>query len=228
MAIAQNLKKIHDGIQTAIKNSGATQEVKLIAVCKRKPVSDILLAMDCNQKDFAENYVQEWLLKYETLKDKDIHWHYIGGLQRNKVKDVIGKAHLIHTLDSLKLAQAIDRLCMEKGIQQKCLIQVNVSEETQKSGILPADLFDFIKELKPLKAIEVKGLMMIGTHTQDETLKEKEFCKLRDLQTSINEQELYRQPLTELSMGMSDSYAAAIAAGATMIRIGTEIFGERT
>ena len=218
------LQKISD---TTLRSRRDPKTIRLIAVSKTKPVEDILIALKEGQSDFGENYVQEFEKKYLSLEMQAIRWHFIGHLQSNKAKDIIGRAHLIHTLDRLSLAEKIEKLCSEKSFVQKCLIEVKLSEEESKSGCPESQLFDFIKTVSSFEHIDILGLMTIGTHTADRDITRAEFKKLRELRDALNEKKTYRHDLTELSMGMSDDFDIAIAEGATYLRVGTQIFGDR-
>lgn len=227
--IAFNLKNLHQKISdAALRSSRNLKTIHLIAVSKTKPVEDILIALKDGQNDFGENYVQEFEKKYLSLEMQAIRWHFIGHLQSNKAKDIIGRAHLIHTLDRLSLAEKIEKLCGEKSFVQKCLIEVKLSEEETKSGCPESQLFDFVKKTAAFEHIDVLGLMTIGTNTTDKEITRTEFKKLRQWRDALNEKKAYRHDLTELSMGMSSDFDIAIAEGATLLRIGTQIFGERS
>lgn len=227
-SIPLNLKNLRQKIlDAAVHTSRDPKTIRLIAVSKTKPVEDILIALKDGQVDFGENYVQEFEKKYLSLEMQAIRWHFIGHLQSNKAKDIIGRAHLIHTLDRLSLAEKIEKLCGEKTFVQKCLIEVKLTEEESKSGCPESQLFDFVKTVSAFEHIDVLGLMTIGTHTTDREIIKMEFKKLRELRDAINEKKIYRHDLTELSMGMSGDFDIAIAEGATYLRIGTQIFGDR-
>lgn len=227
-AIENNLNRIKAKILfTAQKSSRTADEIKIIAVSKKKPSSDILTAYRLGQNDFAENYIQDFVAKSDQLKGHHINWHFVGHIQRNKAKKLVGRAQLIHTLDRMSLAQTLDKLCAGKNIQQDCLVQVKISKEENKQGCSVSNLFSLIHELNNLKNINIKGLMTIGTLTNDLRQTRSEFRTIRELKDKINKDNIYKAPLTELSMGMSSDYTIAIEEGATMVRIGTEIFGER-
>lgn len=226
--IPLNLKTLHQKISEATLRCGRDPKtIRLIAVSKTKPVEDILIALKAGQSDFGENYVQEFEKKYLSLEMQAIRWHFIGHLQSNKAKDIVGRAHLIHTLDRMSLAEKIEKLCDEKAFVQKCLVEVKLAREESKSGCPESELFNFVKKLAAFEHIDVLGLMTVGTNTMDKEITRAEFEKLRDLCNAINEKKIYRHALTELSMGMSGDFDSAIAEGATYLRIGTQIFGER-
>ena len=227
--ISIHLKILREKItEVALSCDRDPKMIHLIAVSKTKPVENILMALKTGQVDFGENYVQEFEKKYLSLEMQAIRWHFIGHLQSNKAKDIIGRAHLIHTLDRMSLAKKIEKLCDEKSFVQKCLVEVKLSEEESKSGCPESQVFDFVKKLAAFDHIDILGLMMIGTHTDDKDITRAEFKKLRELRDALNEKKLYRHALTELSMGMSSDFTIAIEEGATLLRIGTEIFGERS
>jgi PLP dependent protein len=226
--IANNISNIQKNIAQAAKSCNRNPEdITLIAVSKRKPIHEIKQALMAGQTHFGENYVQEFVTKHQDFNNPAIKWHFIGHLQKNKAKFLVGHIDLIHTLDRLSLAQVINQLAEKKGFVQKCLIQVKLSQEESKHGILPEDVPNLITDLNGLNNLDVKGLMLIGTWTDDTDIQQKEFLTLRHLMDDLNEKNLYRSKLKELSMGMSHDYALAIKEGATMIRIGTDIFGER-
>lgn len=227
-SIPLNLKNLRQKILGVALHSGRDPEtIRLIAVSKTKPVENILMALKAGQSDFGENYVQEFEKKYLSLEMQAIRWHFVGHLQSNKAKDIVGRAHLIHTLDRMSLAEKIEKLCDEKSFVQKCLVEVKLSEEESKSGCPEFELFDFVKKLAAFEHIDVLGLMTIGTNTMDKEITRSEFKKLRTLRDALNEKKIYRHAVMELSMGMSGDFDIAIAEGATLLRIGTQVFGER-
>lgn len=227
-SIALNLEILRKKITEIALSCGRSPEtIRLITISKTKPVENILMALKAGQVDFGENYVQEFEKKYLSLEMQAIRWHFVGHLQSNKAKDIVGRAHLIHTLDRMSLAEKIEKLCNEKSFVQKCLVEVKLSEEESKSGCPESELFDFVKKIAAFEHIDVIGLMMIGTNTTDKEITRSEFKKMRTLRDALNEKKLYRHDLTELSMGMSGDFDIAIAEGATLLRIGTQVFGER-
>lgn len=228
--VRENLNRVKMRMALAAETCGRSHDkITLVAVSKTKSVDLIREALCAGQKDFGENYVQEFFVKHQELSEvnTNIQWHFIGHLQRNKVKDVVGKAHLIHTLDRISLAQAIDKQAAAKNLIQDCLIEVKVSSEASKLGCPENDLFAFMQNLNALKHVRVLGLMTIGSLTDDTNLTKSEFSRLCELRDEINLKSLYKNKLTELSMGMSHDFELAIACGATLIRIGTDIFGKR-
>ena len=183
-------------------------------------------AYDTGIRDFGENKVQDLTAKYENLP-KDIRWHLIGHLQTNKVKQVVGKAYMIHSVDSLHLAEKIDAEAKAKEIKAKVLIEVNVAEEDSKFGISCAQAPDFVKQLAGLKNLEVCGLMTVAPYTENAEENRRFFSALRKLSIDINEMNIDNINMKFLSMGMSGDYPVAIEEGSNLVRIGTSIFGER-
>jgi pyridoxal phosphate enzyme (YggS family) len=202
-------------------------EIKLIAVSKTQPAGWVRQALAANQRDFGENYVQEWQEKSAAFSPGEIDWHFIGHLQGNKVKAVVGRVTLIHTLDRLELARKIADACTKLGVVQDCLIEVKLASEPTKYGCAAADAADLVRAIRGLPQIRLRGLMTIGSLTSDKSRVQAEFAELRRLRDSLNASASYPRPLTELSMGMSGDFGIAIAAGATMVRIGSAIFAPR-
>ena len=201
------------------------KNVALVAVSKTKPVNDILALYNLGQRDFGENYVQELTEKQQYLP-KDIRWHFIGHLQTNKVKQVIGLVHLIHGIDSLKLLKEINKQSEKINKITNCLLQVHIAQEETKFGLDENELNEIITELsnEPIKNINVIGLMGMASFTDNEDQIQKEFKYLKSLQTKLSTANVQ---LSTLSMGMTADYKIAIEEGSNMIRIGSLIFGER-
>ncbi len=219
--IAVNINKI--------KTELAGTSARLIAVSKTKPMSAVQEAYDSGQRDFGENKVQEMTEKYEALP-KDIRWHMIGHLQRNKVKYIAPYVHLIHAVDSVRLLREIDKEAAKNDRIISCLLQIHIAEETTKFGFDKNDLQYFLEngELEALTHIKVCGLMGMATLTQDTTQISKEFEGLKVLFDEFSSKFHFSNfELTELSMGMSGDYQYALGHGSTMIRVGSSIFGER-
>lgn len=219
--IAVNINKI--------KTELAGTSARLIAVSKTKPMSAVQEAYDSGQRDFGENKVQEMTEKYEALP-KDIRWHMIGHLQRNKVKYIAPYVHLIHAVDSVRLLREIDKEAAKNDRIISCLLQIHIAEETTKFGFDKNDLQYFLEngELEALTHIKVCGLMGMATLTQDTTQISKEFEGLKVLFDEFSSKFHFSNfELTELSMGMSGDYQHALEHGSTMIRVGSSIFGER-
>ncbi|MBF0105495.1 MAG: YggS family pyridoxal phosphate-dependent enzyme [Deltaproteobacteria bacterium] len=226
--IADNLTRIRKKMADAARRAGrAPQAIKLIAVTKKKSPAEILMAVQHAQYDFAESYIQDFAIKHNELAGNNINWHFIGHIQRNKAKKIVGQVCLIHSLDRMTLASEINKLSAEKRLVQDCLVQVKIADEESKSGCAIADLFSFVHALGSLSHINIKGLMTIGSLTEDLTQTRSEFRAMKTLCEKINKDHIYKSPLTELSMGMSSDYTVAIEEGATLIRVGTDLFGER-
>ncbi|MCI8637966.1 MAG: YggS family pyridoxal phosphate-dependent enzyme [Coprococcus sp.] len=225
--LRNRLESIEARINDACRRAGRKrEEVTLIAVSKTKPAEMVEEVYGAGIRCFGENKVQELSEKYEKLP-KDIHWHMIGHLQRNKVKSVVGIAELIHSVDSLRLADAIDKEAQKKGIRAKILIEVNMAREDSKFGIMPEEALDFVKEAAKLTNIQVQGLMTIAPFVADPEENRKYFSALRKLSVDISKEKVNNVCMGVLSMGMTNDFEVAIEEGATMVRIGTAIFGER-
>jgi pyridoxal phosphate enzyme (YggS family) len=198
--------------------------VKIVAVSKLQSVEKIRELYQQGQRQFAENYVQEALEKQESLKDLNIEWHFIGRLQKNKAKFVVGNFSLIHSVDSLELAQVLDRKAQEKSLTQKILIQLNLSNEQTKGGFSEQNLAEMIEPLKALKSVQISGLMTMPPLFEQPEQARVFFKKLYDLRKIYS---CHFPSLSELSMGTSSDYRVASEEGATLIRLGSILFGER-
>lgn len=225
--VVENLAKVEKKICAACERAGRKrEEVTLIAVSKTKPVSMIEELLPGGTRDFGENKVQELCDKYEQLP-KDIRWHLIGHLQRNKVKYVVDKACLIHSVDSLRLAEAISAEGQKKGITVPVLIEVNVAGEETKFGVKPEEAEGLIREIAKLPSISVRGLMTIAPYVENPEDNRVYFASLKKLCVDIKNKNIDNVSMDILSMGMTGDYEVAIEEGATMVRVGTGIFGER-
>ena len=225
--VAENYREVEREICEACKKSGRSRdEVTLIAVSKTKPVEMIREAMEAGADTFGENKVQELCEKYEQLPGT-LHWHLIGHLQRNKVKYIVDKAELIHSVDSLKLAAEIDKLSAAHGRAMKILVEVNGEKQESKSGVYPEDLPGFLDELGQFSHLQVCGLMTIPPVAQNEAEKEKFFSKVFQLFIDNKAKKTDNINMSVLSMGMSGDYEAAIRNGSTIVRLGSAIFGPR-
>ena len=205
-----------------------TNNVTLVAVSKTKPVEDILALYNLGQRDFGENYVQEFVEKQKQLP-KDIRWHFIGHLQSNKVKQVIGITELIHGVDSLKLLKEINKQSNKINIVTNCLLQAHIAQEETKFGLDENELnaiFDSLQK-ESLNNIKICGLMGMASFTDDKTQVRKEFHYLKSLFDKYKELSTVNRQLSTLSMGMTADYTIAIEEGSNMIRVGSLIFGER-
>jgi pyridoxal phosphate enzyme (YggS family) len=232
--IQQNLLEIKQNIaEIAAENGRNVEDVKLVAVSKTYPYTAIKSAMETGQLDFGENRPQEMLEKYEILQTENaalyqkIHWHLIGQLQRNKVKYIAAFVQLIHSVDSEKLLQEIDRQANIHKRTIDCLLQINISDEEQKSGMEEMEAEMILQQISNFPNIRIKGLMGMAAFTEDMALVRAQFRRLRLAKERFSRIENAQIEMKELSMGMSGDYEIAIAEGATLIRIGTAIFGGR-
>lgn len=225
--VVENLAEVEKHICEACARAGRSRdEVTLIAVSKTKPVSMIEELLPGGTRDFGENKVQELVDKYEVLP-KDIHWHLIGHLQRNKVKYVVDKACLIHSVDSMRLAETISEEGMKKGVTVPVLIEVNVAGEESKFGVTLEETEGLVREIAKLPSIQIKGLMTIAPYVEDPEENRVHFSRLKQLSVDIKNKNIDNVSMDVLSMGMTGDYQVAIEEGATMVRVGTGIFGER-
>ena len=225
--LVNNYKEVLNIVNTTCKNSKRNPEdVTLIAVSKTKPSSDIKELYDYGVRDFGENKVQELTAKYEELP-KDIKWHLIGHLQTNKVKYIVDKVHLIHSVDSVKLAMEIEKEAAKRDIVVNILIQVNVANEDTKFGLDNSEVLNIVKEVATLPHIRIQGLMTIAPFVDDGEENRKYFNQLKQLSVDIKDKNIDNVCMNVLSMGMSGDYETAIEEGATHVRVGTSIFGVR-
>ena len=225
--LRDNLAQVEHNMEEACRRAGRDRsEVTLIAVSKTKPAETLQEAYDLGVRVFGENKVQEMADKYEVLP-KDIRWHLIGHLQRNKVKYIIDKAVLIHSVDSLRLAQTIEKEAKKHNLTAHILIEVNVAREESKFGIFPEDLEALVDEIAKLPHIQVDGLMTIAPFVPDPEENRPVFRELRKLSVDISAKKVDNVNMSVLSMGMTNDYQVAIEEGATMVRVGTGIFGAR-
>ena len=225
--VVENLAEVEKHICEACARAGRSRdEVTLIAVSKTKPVSMIEELLPGGTRDFGENKVQELVDKYEVLP-KDIHWHLIGHLQRNKVKYVVDKACLIHSVDSMRLAETISEEGVKKGVTVPVLIEVNVAGEESKFGVTLEETEGLVREIAKLPSIQIKGLMTIAPYVEDPEENRVHFSRLQQLSVDIKNKNIDNVSMDVLSMGMTGDYQVAIEEGATMVRVGTGIFGER-
>ena len=225
--LAANLKHVENKIQEACKKANRSrEEVTLIAVSKTKPVSMLQEVYDLGIRNFGENKVQELTEKHSQLSS-DIQWHMIGHLQRNKVKQVIEKAALIHSVDSLRLAETIEMEAAKKEIVVDILIEVNIAEEDSKFGFKEEEVLPAVEKIAKFPHVQIKGLMTIAPFVENPEENRTVFARLRKLSVDIESKNIDNVSVGILSMGMTNDYQVAIEEGATMIRVGTGIFGER-
>lgn len=225
--VKENLAQVRENIRRACEKTGRDPEqVTLISVSKTKPVSMLEEAYAAGSRDFGENKVQEIMDKYPQLPE-DIRWHMIGHLQRNKVKYIIDKVSLIHSVDSLRLAQEISSQAEKKQVEIDILVEVNVAGEESKFGIYREETLKLIAEISILPHIHVQGLMTIAPFVTNPEDNREYFRQIRELAVDIRRKNIDNVNMSVLSMGMTGDYMVAIEEGATMVRVGTGIFGER-
>jgi len=226
--VAENLEAIQHDISTACRKAGRSPgEVRLVAVSKTKPASMIREALEAGQRIFGESYVQEFLEKFASpeLEGLPIEWHFIGHLQSNKVRQIVDKVSMVHGIDKFSTAEELSRRAQAKGRNVDFLIEVNTSGESTKYGLSPEQLLDEAPKFMALASVTLRGLMTIASPDPEEAA--GEFALLRELLERIRTVAPSPEHLTELSMGMSGDFPEAIAAGATMVRVGSAIFGYR-
>ena len=225
--LKENLAVVEENIAKACKKAGRDRsEVTLIAVSKTKPVSMLQEIYDENIRHFGENKVQELCDKIEQMP-QDIHWHMIGHLQRNKVKYIVGKVALIHSVDTYRLAEEINIQAKKKNVVVPILVEVNIAEEESKFGTSAEDAMLLVSEIAQLENVQVKGLMTIAPYVENPEDNRAYFRKIKQLSVDITNKNIDNVSMEILSMGMTGDYMVAIEEGATMVRVGTGIFGER-
>jgi pyridoxal phosphate enzyme (YggS family) len=225
--LKEQYHEVDQRVLEACRRSGRERsDVCLIAVSKTKPVGMLEEIYDQDVRDFGENKVQEMADKYEKLP-KDIRWHLIGHLQRNKVKYIADKAYMIHSVDSLRLAETIQKEAEKHHVVIPILIEVNVAGEESKFGISPEETEDLVRQIAPLPNLKIKGLMTIAPFVENPEENRPVFRKLRELSIDIDSKNIDNVNMSELSMGMTNDFEIAIEEGATMVRVGTAIFGAR-
>ncbi len=225
-ALRENLAQIQDSVAAVRAREGVGNDVRIVAVTKGHGIEAVRAALDVGLRDVGENRVQEALEKHELVGDAAVRWHLIGHLQTNKAKFVPGRFVMVHSVDSVRVAEALDRAMTNLGGREplQVLIQVNVAGEAQKSGCRPDEAGAIANRLAELSGLELRGLMTMAPFTADSTIQRKTFSAMRRLRQRL-EQDGFSVP--ELSMGMSDDYPAAVAEGATILRLGTVLFGQR-
>jgi len=221
--IAERYSAIRKQVADAADCSGrSAEDVTIVAVTKTVGVAEVKAAIAAGVGDFGENRVQEFQGKYGLFPEA--RWHFIGNLQTNKVKDVVGRAHLIHSIDSLRLLSFVDRKAGEAGVVQPVLLEVNVSGEQSKSGFQRDDVLEALEESASMEFVEVRGLMTMAPYARPEDVRWV-FRDLRELRDSLGAQAPDGVELEELSMGMTNDFRVAVEEGATIVRIGRAIFG---
>ena len=225
--LKDNLFDVEQRIQAACDRAGRDRsEVTLIAVSKTKPESDLQEIYDQGIRDFGENKVQELCRKIENMP-KDIKWHMIGHLQRNKVKYIVDQVELIHSVDSFRLAEEINIQAKKKGIVVPILVEVNIAQEESKFGVSKEDAIELVKQIAALDGVQIKGLMTIAPYVVDSEENRGYFRKIKDLSVDIENENIDNVCMDIISMGMTGDFEVAIEEGSTMVRVGTGIFGER-
>lgn len=224
--ISENIREVIDNIrQSALKVNRDPAEIRLVAVTKTVPVNRITEAVNAGLNLLGENRVQELTDKYTQLPG--VEWHLIGHLQTNKVRYIIDKVSLIHSLDSLALAEEINKRALAAGRTNDVLVQVNVAGENTKYGLNPVETVDFIDTVRKLPGLAIRGLMTVGPYVSDPEEIRPVFRKLKMLAEQIKTMDLPGVEMKHLSMGMSNDYKVAVEEGATLVRVGSVIFGER-
>lgn len=225
--VTENYKYIKKQVEdTAIQCGRNPEDITLIAVSKTKPLSDIEELIQIGVEDFGENKVQELCDKYENVS-KPVRFHQIGHLQTNKVKYIVDKACLIHSVDSLKLAKELQKVAAKKQVIVQILIEVNVAKEDSKYGLYTEEVIPFLEEIAAYPNIHVNGLMTIAPFVENPEENRKYFRTLKQLSLDIISKNIDNIDMNVLSMGMTNDYKVAIEEGATMVRVGTAIFGIR-
>lgn len=225
--LKENLANVREKINIACKKVGRNpDEVTLVAVSKMKPLEDIETLLETGQMEYGENYVQELCDKYEKIS-RPVHWHMIGHLQTNKVKYIIDKTVLIHSVDSVHLAKQIEKEAAKRNLTAQILIQVNIAEEETKFGLDTENLLAIITEISKFPHVHIRGLMTSAPYVADPEENRCYFKKLHELFVDIGRKNIDNVSMDILSMGMTNDYEVAIEEGATMVRVGTGIFGER-
>jgi pyridoxal phosphate enzyme (YggS family) len=227
MELAQNYKTVKENVTKACEQAGRSeQEVTLLAVSKTKPVDMLMDVYRAGARDFGENKVQELVDKIPQMPS-DVRWHMIGHLQRNKVKYIVDKACLIHSVDSVHLAKKIEKEAAKKGVVAKVLLEVNIAQEETKFGIREDEVYALIDAIKDMPHVHVMGLMTIAPFVENPEENRVYFRKMHQLSLDIKSKCIDNIDMSVLSMGMTNDYEIAVEEGATMIRVGTAIFGAR-
>ena len=226
-SIKENIENINAKIEAACQRSGRKrEEVLFLVVSKTIDVPRIKEAVACGMTSLGENKVQEIMDKYEPMGE-GIKWHLIGHLQTNKVKYIIDKVELIHSVESIKLAEEISKRAVAKGVTANILLEENVAGEESKFGIKPEECEQMVREISVMPNIVIKGLMTVAPAVENEEENRKYFRQMKQLLVDINSKKIDNVNMTELSMGMTGDYEVAIEEGATIVRIGTGVFGAR-
>lgn len=227
-SIADRVRGILSNVRAAAEKSGRDPcRVRLVAATKTVSVERIREGIDAGLSVLGENRVQEALPKIEALAQTQVRWHFIGQLQRRKARSIVGLFDLIHSVDSVELAQEIDRRAGEAEVVQDVLLEVNIGGESTKAGFRSDDLVQLVKTMAPLTHLRIKGLMAIPPPTVEAESARPYFIRIRELSQAVAAEKVPGVVMDELSMGMSNDYAVAVEEGATLVRIGSAIFGAR-
>ena len=225
--VSENIANVRKNVEAAAKRAGRDpKEILLLAVSKTMEVPRIKAAVECGLNSLGENRVQEIMEKYEPM-GPDVKWHLIGHLQTNKVKYIIDKVELIHSVESLKLAEEIDKQAKKHGLVADILVEINMAKEESKFGIMPEEAESFITELSKLENIRVRGIMTVAPFVENAEDNRVYFRNMKQLLVDINAKKINNINMDTLSMGMTGDYEVAIEEGATIVRVGTGIFGKR-
>lgn len=225
--IQENILTVQENIKRTCERAGRKpEEVTLIAVSKTKPLSMLEEAYAAGMREFGENKPQEMRDKAK-LWDVPVHWHMIGTLQSNKIKYVVGTACMIHSVDSLALAMAIEKEAAKKELKMDILLEINMAKEESKHGFSETDVYEAVTEISKMPHLRLRGLMTVAPYTENAEENRIYFRKMKELLVDINSKNIDNISMDSLSMGMSSDYEVAIEEGATMVRVGTGIFGER-
>lgn len=225
-SIAENLESVREQIASAAANSGrSADDVELVAITKTHPVEKVREAVEAGQTLFGESRIQEARAKIPELSS-NIRWHFVGHLQKNKVRQALPLFEMIHSVDSFALAQDINRIAEEEGLYPRVLLEVNVAGEGSKFGFAPDDLREQMEALLGLSRLSIEGLMCIPPLAVESEDSRKFFVQVRELRDSLEKE--FNMKLPQLSMGMTQDFPIGIDEGATLVRVGTAIFGERT
>jgi len=225
-AVAENLSRVREQIAEAAAKSGrSADDVELVTITKTHPAEKVREAIEAGQTLFGESRVQEARAKIPELPS-NIHWHFVGHLQKNKIRHALPLFEMIHSLDSLTLAQEVNRIADEEGLHGRVLFEVNVAGEGSKFGFAPDKLREQMEELLALPRLTIVGLMTIPPMAEEAEASRKYFVQLRQLRDRLQTE--FRVDLAQLSMGMTQDFPIAVEEGATLVRVGTAIFGERS
>jgi len=228
MNIKKDIDNILSRVEIAAKHSGRRlEDITVIAVSKTVDAQKAKQAIEGGLSDLGENRVQEFVNKYEQLCNMNIKWHMIGHLQKNKVKYIIDKAELIHSVESIELANEISKKAKMNGIVSKVLIELNIGEEDSKFGINAVNAYDFIKEVSEYENITIMGLMTVAPYVDNPEDVRWVFKKMKEIYDNTSEMKLKNVDMKYLSMGMTNDFEVAIEEGSNIVRIGTGIFGSR-